>query len=150
MSTPILVLMMVLSGALMAFQGPINAALKTHVGVVESSLISFVVGTLALILIVAFTGKGNVMAFRNAPPWQLLGGFIGVVFVTASLLAVPKIGVPGMIVAALAGQMTAGLLIDRFGWVGLPARPVDGFRVAGVALLIVSVILINWSNWKKA
>lgn len=150
MSTPILILMMVLSGALMAFQGPINAALKTHVGVVESSLISFVVGTLALVLIVAFTGKGNVLAFRNAPPWQLLGGFIGVVFVTASLLAVPKIGVPGMIVAALAGQMTAGLLIDRFGWVGLPARPVDAFRVAGVALLIVSVILINWSNWKKA
>src|SRR6185295_5453194 len=150
MSTPVLVLMMVLSGALMAFQGPINAALKTHVGVVESSLISFVVGTLALILIVAFAGKGNVMAFRNAPPWQLLGGFIGVVFVTASLLAVPKIGVPGMIVAALAGQMTAGLLIDRFGWVGLPARPLDPPRVAGVALLVVSVVLINWSNWTKA
>jgi len=150
MSSSLVVLMMVVSGALMAFQGPINAALKMHVGVVESSLVSFLVGTAALVLIVAFTGKGNLLAVRHAPPWQLLGGFIGVVFVTASLLAVPRIGVPGMIVAALGGQMAAGLLIDRYGWVGLPARPVDPFRVAGVALLIVSVVLINWSNWKKA
>jgi len=55
-----------------------------------------------------------------------------------------------MIVAALAGQMTAGLLIDRYGWVGVVSRPIDPVRVAGVALLILSVVLINWSNWRKA
>jgi len=150
MSSGLVVLVMVVSGALMAFQGPINAALRTHVGVVESSLVSFSVGTIALLAIVAIAGKGNVLAVRNVPPWQLLGGLIGVVFVTTSLLAVPKIGVPGMIVAALAGQMTAGLLIDRYGWLGLSVRPVDPARLAGVVLLFVSVVLINWSNWKKA
>ena len=96
------------------------------------------------------SGKGSLSALKQAPPWQFLGGLIGVVFVTASILAVPSIGVPGMIVAALAGQMTAGLLIDRYGWVGLPARPIDPLRIAGVALLAVSVVLINWSNWRKA
>jgi transporter family-2 protein len=150
MSSSLVVLMMVVGGALMAFQGPINAALRVHVGVYESSLISFLVGTLALILIVAIRGEGSLTAARSAAWWQWLGGLIGVVFVTVSLLAVPKIGVPGMIVAALAGQMTAGLLIDRYGWVGLPARPIDPIRIAGVALLAVSVVLINWSNWKKA
>ena len=150
MSSGLLVVLMVLSGAVMAFQGPINAALRIHVGVFESSLVSFGVGTVALIAIVAVAGKGNLLAVRQAPPWQLLGGLIGVVFVTVSLLAVPKIGVPGMIVAALAGQMAAALLIDRYGWVGVPARPIDPTRIAGVALLIVSVVLINWSNWKKA
>ena len=49
-----------------------------------------------------------------------------------------------------AGQMTAGLLIDRFGWVHIPPKPIDAARVAGVALLIVSLVLINWSNWRKA
>jgi transporter family-2 protein len=150
MSSGLVVLLMVVSGAVMAFQGPINAALRLHVGVVESSLISFLVGTIALIVIVAVAGKGNLLAARHAPPWQLVGGLIGVLFVTSSLLAVPKIGVPGMIVAALAGQMVAGLLIDRYGWVGVPARPIDPTRLAGVALLFVSVVLINWNNWKKA
>jgi transporter family-2 protein len=150
MSSGLVLVMMVVSGALMAFQGPINAALRLHVGVLESALISFLVGTIVLVAIVAVAGKGSVLAARHAPPWQLLGGFIGVLFVTASLLAVPKIGVPGMIVAALAGQMIAGLLIDRYGWAGVPARPIDPTRLAGVALLLVSVVLINWNNWKKA
>jgi transporter family-2 protein len=150
MSPAVVVGMMVVSGALMAFQGPINAALRGHVGVIESAFVSFTVGTVALAVLVAVVGKGSLGGVRQAPPWQLLGGLIGVVFVTASLLAVPKIGVPGMIVAALAGQMTAGLLIDRFGWVQVPAKPIDLPRLAGVALLVVSVVLINWTNWKKA
>jgi transporter family-2 protein len=150
MSSGLVIVMMVVSGALMAFQGPINAALRLHVGVVESALLSFLVGTIALIAIVAVAGKGSLLAARQAPPWQLLGGLIGALFVTTSLLAVPRIGVPGMIVAGLAGQVIAGLLIDRYGWAGVPARPIDPTRLAGVALMLASVVLINWSNWKKA
>lgn len=150
MSPSLVVAMMVVSGALMAFQGPINAALRTHVGVFESSLISFTVGTAVLALIVLVRGQGSVLSVRQAPWWQLLGGLIGAVFVTATLVAAPRIGVMGMIVAALAGQMTAGLLIDRFGWVHIPPKPIDVPRVAGVALLVVSLVLINWTNWKKA
>jgi len=150
MSPSLVVAMMVVSGALMAFQGPINAALRTHVGVFESSLISFTVGTAVLALIVLVRGQGSVLSVRQAPWWQLLGGLIGAVFVTTTLVAAPRIGVMGMIVAALAGQMTAGLLIDRFGWVHIPAKPIDVPRVAGVALLVVSLVLINWTNWKKA
>ena len=65
---------------------------------------------------------------------ELLGGLIGAVFVTATLIAAPKIGVTGMIVATLAGNMVAAILIDRFGWVGISPRPIDLPRVAGVLL----------------
>ena len=150
MNPSLVIAMMVASGALMAFQGPINAALRNHVGVLESSLISFLVGTSVLVLIVLFRGEGSVLAARQASWWQLLGGLIGAVFVTTTLIAAPQIGVTGMIVAALAGQMTAGLLIDRFGWVHIPAKPIDLPRVAGLVLLVFSVVLINWSKWRKA
>ncbi len=150
MSSWMVVLMMVGSGAVMAFQAPINAALRGHVGTFESSLISFCVGTLALIVIVALTRDGNLSNVRNVSWWQLLGGLIGALFVTTTLLSAPKIGVTGMIVAALAGQMTAALLIDQFGWMGVTRKPVDLHRVAGLLLLGVSVALINWNSWKKA
>lgn len=148
MSPWLVVLMMVAGGALMACQAPINAALKNHVGVFESSLISFLVGTLALILIVAFTGKGSLGAIRNASWWHLLGGLIGAAFVTATLLAAPRIGVTQMVMATLAGQMVAAMLIDRFGWLGIPSKPIELTRVAGVGLLVASVILINWKEFK--
>jgi len=148
MSPWLVVVMMVAGGALMACQAPINAALRTYVGIFESSLISFAVGTIALILIVAFAGKGSLGAIRNVAWWHLLGGLIGAVFVTATLLAAPRIGVTQMVMATLAGQMVAALMIDRYGWLGIPAKPIELTRVAGVALLVVSVALINWKELK--
>ena len=132
----------------MACQAPINAALRTYVGIFESSLVSFAVGTIALILIVAFWGKGSLGAIRNVAWWHLLGGLIGAMFVTATLLAAPRIGVTQMVMATLAGQMVAAMLIDRYGWLGIPAKPIELTRVAGVALLVVSVALINWKEVK--
>ena len=148
MSPWVVVLMMVAGGAMMACQAPINAALRNHVGVFESSLISFTVGTLALIAIVLIWGKGSLGAVRNVAWWHLLGGLIGAVFVTATLLAAPRIGVTQMVMATLAGQMVAALMIDRYGWLGIPAKPIELTRVAGVVLLVVSVLLINWKELK--
>lgn len=150
MSPWLVVLMMAAGGAMMSFQAPINAALSRHVGVFESALVSFLVGTVALILVVAIGGKGSLGNLKQVSWWHLLGGLIGAVFVTATLTATQKIEVTQMIVAALAGNMIAAILIDRFGWVGMTAKPIDAPRIAGVALLIVSVVLINWGNWKKA
>lgn len=149
MSPWVVVLMMVAGGAMMSFQAPINAALRNHVGIFESSLVSFSVGTLALIAVVLLAGKGNLGNLRHVSWWHLLGGLIGAVFVTATLIAAPKIGVTGMIVATLAGNMVAALLIDRFGWVGITARPIDLPRIAGVVLMAASVLLINWGSWRK-
>jgi bacterial/archaeal transporter family-2 protein len=150
MSPWLVVLVMAAGGAMMSFQAPINAALRTHVGVFESALVSFLVGTVALILVVAIAGKGNLANIRQVSWWHLLGGLIGAVFVTATLTSAPKIGVTGMIVASLAGNMIAAILIDRFGWVGMQSKPVDGPRIAGVFLMVVSVVLINWGSWKKS
>ena len=138
-----IVALMVVGGALMSMQAPVNAALRTHVGVFESALVSFSVGTLALIVLVAVAGKGQLAALRHVPPWMLSGGLIGVLFVTATLLAAPRIGMTGLIVSALAGQALGGLLIDTFGWFGLPERPLDLRRFGGIALLGVAVWLLN-------
>ena len=148
MSPWLVVLMMMAGGAMMSCQAPINAALRNHVGIFESSLVSFLVGTLILVLVVLFAGKGSLGAVRNVAWWHLLGGLIGAIFVTATLLAAPQIGVTRMVMATLAGQMVAALLIDRFGWLGIPRQPIQLTRVAGVALLVVSVALINWEELK--
>lgn len=137
------VALMAVAGFLMAFQAPINAALRSNVGVFESALVSFLVGSVLLVALVLAAGKGSLAGLRSAPPWQYLGGAIGVLFVVASLLSAPKIGVAGLLVAALAGQMAGALAIDAFGWFSLERRPIDGWRILGVAFLAVAVWLLN-------
>jgi len=138
--------LMIATGVCLAFQAPINAALFTHVGRWESSLISFCVGTAALVVLVATLGDGNLRAAKNASGWQFLGGLIGVIVVTATAFAVPKIGAAGMLVAFVLGQALGALLIDAFGLLGIPRRPLEWNRVAGLALLVVSLLLINWKR----
>lgn len=150
MSPWLVVLFMAAGGAMMSFQAPINAALSRHVGNFESALISFLVGTAALILVVAIAGKGSLANVKQVSWWHLLGGLIGAVFVTATLTSAKTIDITQLIVAGFAGNMIAAILIDRFGWVGMAAKPIEATRIAGVALLIVSVVLINWGNWKRA
>ena len=142
--------MMVASGAIMAFQAPINAALRGHVGTWESSLLSFIVGALVLAAVVLVAGKGDLGRIRALSAWHLVGGLIGAIFVTTSLVSAPVIGVTWMMVAGLAGQMVGALAIDALGLVGMTKRPVDLPRAAGLALLVVSMILINWNAWKKS
>lgn len=146
MNTWLFVGMMVASGLVMSFQAPINARLRGHVGTIESSLVSFSVGTALLVLVVLLAGDGNLREITKATWWQFLGGAIGAIFVTTTLLAAPRITVTGMLVAALVGQMLGALLIDEFGWFGMPKRSIEWSRIAGLGLLVVSVLLINWKK----
>lgn len=63
------ILLMLLAGCMIAMQSPINAALSRTVGVLESSLISFAVGTLFLALAVLFFGRGQLPRVTETPPW---------------------------------------------------------------------------------
>ena len=150
MSTPAYVALMVLAGVMIAFQGPINAALARTTGAVEASLVSFAVGTIGLGVLVAVIGKGSVSGVTRVPLWQLVGGLLGAVMVTSLVVAVPKIGLTAAMVASLTGQLATAMVIDRFGLFGVPVRELEWNRVAGVLLLVAAVLLINWReiDWK--
>ncbi|HEX7900931.1 MAG TPA: DMT family transporter [Planctomycetota bacterium] len=143
MNNAILTAGIVAGGFLLAMQPPINAALRNRVGVFESALISFLVGTVVLAALVAVKREGNLLAVRGTPAWMLTGGLIGAIFVTLTLLAAPKLGVTALVVATLAGQVTAGLLIDTFGWFGIEPKPLEPRRLVGLALVGVAVYLMN-------
>jgi bacterial/archaeal transporter family-2 protein len=79
----------------------------------------------------------------NLPPWVFTGGLIGAVFLFVSLFAAPRLGIATTIAVLIAGQLAAALVVDHFGWLGVPVRPVNPFRVAGVLCLLAGVLLIR-------
>jgi bacterial/archaeal transporter family-2 protein len=143
-STPAYVALMVLAGAMIAFQGPVNAALARTVGAFEASFVSFAVGTIGLGVLVAVAGRGSLGGATQVPRWQLVGGLLGAVMVTSLVVAVPRIGLTAAMVASLTGQLATALVIDRFGLFGVPVRQLEWNRVLGVLLLVAAVLLINW------
>lgn len=135
-------LLMVFSGVLVALQPLINANLAVRVGYVQSALVSFLVGTLALAGVVGFIGNGNLRALPGAPWWHYTGGFLGAFFVTAIIVAVPRIGTTAALAATIASQLAAGAIFDHYGLLGGRHIPMDLWRLAGIGLLFAGAALV--------
>jgi bacterial/archaeal transporter family-2 protein len=134
-------LLAVIGGMTIAVQGQINGGLGKKVGVIEGAFISFAVGTLALLFILLFFGKGNISLIGAVPKWQLLGGLLGAFFVVVQVLVVPKIGVTTTLIAVVVGQIILGAVIDHFGLFGGSRIPIDKQKIFAIVLLLFSLFL---------
>jgi transporter family-2 protein len=136
-------LVAVLIGALLPLQGLVNARLGVHVGgPVAAAFVSFLVGTVMLgLYLLATRTPVTLQGGARLPAWIWAGGAIGAVYVACFTLLIPRIGAAGMVCLAVLGQVTASLLLDRFGVLQAP-RPVDALRIAGALLVVAGVVLV--------
>jgi len=142
MSNYTLYLLMLFGGIAVAVQPSINARLARIAGVLESSCISFAVGTLALFVVVLLVGRGSMRGIAGASWWELTGGLLGAFFVTMTIFVVPRIGTAAAMAAIIAGQLATGVLMDHFGLLGGRHIPLDSIRVIGVVLLMAGGWLV--------
>jgi transporter family-2 protein len=139
-------LISLLAGIAVAFQTGVNSQLRTDTNnPVFTALISFGVGTIALMIL-------YITLFRQSPLfphgysfewWKFTGGLLGVMYVTAVVIAAPKIGAANSLALIVAGQFITAIIIDHFGLMKLPLTPVSVYRVAGIVLLLAGVYLIQ-------
>ncbi len=141
-------LLPLIGGALIAAQAPVNARLRLVLASpVGSAFVSFAVGTVLLMGAVVVAGDaGRLGALGGGPWWAYLGGAFGAVFVFATLVASPRLGVTTTFVAVIVGQVALAALIDRFGWLGVEATALSWERLAALALMCVSLVLLLRSS----
>lgn len=142
MNQILLLVMMFFGGIAIAIQPSINGRLAQKVGALESSLISFAVGTLFLAAVVLFAGRGSLRGVANSSLWELTGGCLGAFFVTLTIVAIPRIGTTAAMAAVICAQLTTGAILDHFGVFGFRTIPLDSKRAIGVALLMAGAGLI--------
>lgn len=135
-------LLMFLGGIAVAVQPSINGRLAQKVGAVESSAVSFAVGTLALLIVALIAGRGSFRGLAEARGWELTGGFLGAFFVTLTIIIVPRIGTAAAMAATIAAQLTTGMLLDHYGLFGFRTIPLDPKRALGAALLLAGAALV--------
>ncbi len=134
------------AGVMLPFQFGINAQLATWLGSpVRASLVSFTVGTLALLVVTLVFVRGLPSADRvtGAPWWVWVGGLLGAFYVLGSVVTAPRLGAAMLVAVILAGQSVASLLVDHFGWVGFDENPVTPGRLAGIGLVAAGVVLVR-------
>lgn len=134
-----------ISGAFAALQTPTNAMLARAVNSpVNAALVSFAVGTMALLIVVLALGtRPNLAAARALPAYAWAGGLYGAFFVAAAAFAAPRIGLAFFIALLVFGQLGMALLLDHLGAFGLERQPISPIRLLGLLVILGGVLLVR-------
>ena len=132
-----------LAGAALSFEGAIYAELGKTIGQIETSFYNFFMGSIIMGLLLLFFGKGRLSYTLEAPKWSLLGGLMGVVYLTSIVVSVPFVGVGISMVAVIIGQLVMSMVIEHFGWLGSKKTTMNKEKIFAVFSMIIALILIN-------
>jgi bacterial/archaeal transporter family-2 protein len=141
-----LYILVALGGAGLALQMACNSRLRVATGSpVLATLISVVVTLISLTGVWAsgVTPRGTLPAFSSVPIWAWGGGALAGYYLVASLVAIPRLGTAAVFSLVIAGQMITALVLDATGALGVAHIALNVKRVAGAALLLIGVVLLQ-------
>ena len=143
-------LVMLIAGAGIAAQIAVNAQLRTVSGsALWAANIVFAVSMTAGLIVLAGTSLFSTLpspspALWRAPRWVWLGGIFGGAYVVLAIVLADRLGAALLSATGILGQLAASILIDHYGWFGMPVQRATPARLIGVALLAAGVVLIRW------
>ncbi len=142
---PIVIVIMIgiFAGFAVGLQAPMINIIGTKLGILESAFIIHFSGAIGAILLLLTRGGGRLGEWQILPWYALLGGTLGVIAISAVSFTIPRISATTTVLLVVAGQLTIGLVLDQFGWLGLPMRVLDINRTIGLLALFVAIYFIT-------
>jgi bacterial/archaeal transporter family-2 protein len=141
-SLVLVILLGLLGGIAVGIQSPLASLMSQRLGLLESVLIINLGGVLCAGVPLILMGGGQLPAWQRVPWYALGAGVFGLVVIGAVSAAIPRVGASATIILIVAGQLVVGVLIDQFGIFNTLVRPLDLFRVAGLALVLLGAWLV--------
>lgn len=129
------------AGGLSALQAAVNGRLAGHTGTLNAVLISITVSFAAMLVVGLAARSPKTLSLVGVPPYLLLGGVAGLAYVAAMTYLAPRLGVTPTLVAAIAGQLLAAIVLDHFGVLRDTPIHLSLPRLLAAALVLVAVPL---------
>lgn len=131
-----------IGGIAVGLQGPMSGVMSQRLGPLGSSLIIHLGGAIVSALLLLFAGGLSLEKMKELPLPYFLAGCFGVVLYLTLAYTLPRVGVTMTTSLLILAQMSIGLLLDQFGWLGVPQHSISLVRVSGVAALLLGAYLV--------
>ncbi|WP_299826540.1 DMT family transporter [uncultured Pontibacter sp.] len=141
-----ILLLPILAGVAVAIQTALNGQLRVLVNSpLIAALLSFMIGTLALVLLVIFTKQQMPgLSHLSGTDWyKFVGGLLGAFFIVVMIVSVQRMSVANLLALVVAGQLITALILDHFGLLGAKQSSITLTRALGAIALIIGTYLIN-------
>ncbi|AZS15239.1 DMT family transporter [Paenibacillus lutimineralis] len=147
MQIALFLIMGIIMGMLFPIQASISARLSSYSTTpLTASFIAFSLGSVILLIInLIVNPRGISVGIDFSYPWYVfIGGAItGIGFHVANIILFSKLGASVTTVITVTGQMIVGILIDHFGWFGVPAYHISSTRIIGTIIMILAISLVQ-------
>lgn len=143
LQTLVVILIGLVGGVAVGFQGPIAGAMGQRIGGTASSLIVHLGGAIFSALLLAFRHGENIQAWKSLPWYMLIAGIFGLILYQTINITLPRLGSTVMVMLIIIGQLGIGVVIDHFGWLGVTVHPISLNRVVGLLLLLAGGFFIS-------
>jgi transporter family-2 protein len=88
--------------------------------------------------------------FRSAPVAGYGAGLLICFYALSATVIIPRLGAASFIAFILIAQLITSATVDQFGLFGLPRRPMDALRLAGLITIGVGIAIMEFGNLRKA
>lgn len=137
----------ILMGAVMSIYIPMIAQSARVMGAAVMGNVPFFFVAFVTSVVVALASGQRGDSFRkiaDVPPWLFLAGVMSAGIIVGATFLVPRIGTGALFVLLVTGQILAGLAINQFGLLGVPAQPMTLTIAAGAILVVVGAALVTF------
>lgn len=139
----LLTCLVIISGMTIPFQ---LAANKRMGEVVKSPTLAVAIGLLVgsmILVVVTWSGlmggmggeRGDLGAVSRAPWWVWLAGLMVAFSITVQIISAEHSGAGPILAFVVAGQLTAALVLDHFGALGMKQDPVRWWKIVGLIVM---------------
>lgn len=138
--------MAIFAGLLIPLQAGLNAQLGHAVkDPAYGAMLSFVVGLIGIFLycLIARVDFAQLKGGFQIPWYYWSGGLMGAFFVVTLIVAPPKLGMALTLGVTIAAQLVLGLLVDHYGWFGVPKDTISWPKIGGVLMVIGGLFLLR-------
>lgn len=137
----------VVMGAVMSIYIPMISQSARIMGAAVMGNVPFFFVAFVTSVLVAFASGQRGDAFsriKDVPPWLFLAGVMSAGIIVGATFLVPRIGTGALFVLLVTGQILAGLVINQFGLMGVPAQPMTAMIAIGAVMVVAGAALVTF------
>lgn len=95
-----------------------------------------------IMLLTGQFGHPDWPALGKTPAWSLMGGVLGVWYITSSTHSISLLGTTLTLGLVVGGQAIVGIHTDHFGWLNVPQHHLTPHRRFAIKLLIIALFFL--------
>jgi len=141
MQLPVLVGLAAFGGVAVALQAHFMGLMDGDLGTLESVFITYFSGGILIGVVLLIQRGGNLNAWQQTPWYALSSGALGLIIVGILAYCSPRLGLVVMFTVLISAQFCVAALLDHFGWMGAPLRPLNLPRPVGMLTVMAGIWL---------